>query len=397
MPIQIPTTQEIIDQNIANLESSLNQDTPAADIAFNNVVAVMVGLAFTSLYKYAAERVLQNLVITATGEDLDRLGREYRVIRKPAEAAVVTVSLPADDDTIIPVTAIYTADANGLQYFPLTQAVATGGFAVHDIRCEETGVSGNLNISDTLEIDTQIPGAERIATVTAIVNTGAEKETDTAYRRRILDEIRTKGGGGNTADYRRWAEEVAGVERAYPYAGNPTDLAEDDGSSVPPERTIYIEATSDIDPDGIAPQSLLDEVEAAIITDPETGIARQPLGLTNDTLYVVSISRTSIFVRIINLDVDSGIEAQVKNDIETALAVYFQSLRPFIPGLDSEIDRNDTITDPSISCVVQEVVEAYGGSIEGVGFGLLPGSFISAYTLLPGELTKSGGVSYVTT
>lgn len=396
MPIQIPTTQEIADQNIANLESALNQETPAADIAFNNVIAIMIALSFTSLYKYAAERALQNLAISATGDDLDRIGNNYEVIRKPAEPAIMTVSLPATDSTVIPVTAIYTADANGLQYFPLTQAVASGGFAIQDVRCEETGVSGNLNISDTLEIDTQIPGAERIATVTTIINTGAEKETDTAYRRRILNEIRTKGGGGNTADYRRWAEEVAGVARAYPYTGNPTDLAIDDDSSVPPERTVYVEVDSDIDPDGIAPQGLLDEVEASIITDPNTGIARQPLGLTNDTLFIVSISRTSIFVRIVNLVVDSSIEAQVKNDIENALSLFFRGLRPFIPGLDSEIDRNDTITDPSVSCIVQEVVESYGGSVEAVGFGLSPGTFLPVYILLPGELTKLGDVDYVT-
>jgi len=397
MPIQIPTTQEIVDQDIANLESSLNQNTPAADIAYNNVIAIMNALAYTSLYKYAAERALQNLALTATGVDLDQIGINYGVIRKPSESAIVTVSLPATNGTIIPVTAIYTAEPNGLQYFPTTQAIAVGGFAVHDVRCEETGTSGNLNISDIMEIDTQIPGAQRTATVTAIVNTGAEGETDPAYRRRILDEIRTPSGGGNVADYRKWSESVAGVERAYPYSGNPTDLEIDDGSSVPPERTVYVEAEKKIDPDGIAPQSLLDEVEAAIITNLNTGIANQPLGLINDTLFVVSISMTSIFVRIINLIVDPSLEAQVKNDIDIAMALYFSDLRPFIPGLDSEIDRNDTITDPSVSCIVQGIVKAYGGSAQGVGFGLAPGSFISAYTLLPGEKTKSGGVSYVTT
>lgn len=397
MPIRIPTTQEQVDQNIANFESALNQETPDVDIAFNKVNAVIIALAFTSLFKYAAERALQNLALTATGEDLDKIGNQYGIVRKPAEAAVVTVSLPANDFVIIPISSIYVADANGLQYFPLTQATAWGGFAVHDVRCEETGISGNLIIDDTLQIDSQIPGAQRIATVTAIINTGVEEETDEEYRQRILTAIRTNGGGGNTADYKEWSESVGGVARAYPYSGNPTDLAENDSSSVPPERTVYIEVDSDIDPDGIAPQSLLDEVEAAIITNIDTGITNQPLGLTNETLFVESISRTSIFVRLINFEVNPDIEAQVKEDIEDELTKYFQSLRPFIPGLDSEIDRNDNITDPSVSAIVQGVVWAYGGSVEGVGFGLSPGSFISAYQLLPGELTKLGEVDYVTT
>ena len=396
MPLQIPTTQEMTDQNIANLEGTLNQETPPADKAYNVVNAAMVALAFTSLYKYAAEKAIQNLALTATGEDLDRIGINYGVIRKPAEAAVVTISLPATNGTIIPITVDYTADANGLQYFPLTQAIAAGDVAIHDVRCEETGASGNLNVSDTLTIGTQIPGAEVVATVTVIVNIGAEEETDAAYRARILDEIRTTGGGGNASDYRKWAESVAGVARAYPYSGNPTDLATDDGSSVPPERTIYVEADSSIDPDGIAPQSLLDEVEEAIITNTTTGLANQPLGLINDTLYVPSITRRAFFISIINLSVDSGIESQVKSDIDTAIEQYFRGLRPFITGLDSEIDKNDTITDVSVSCIIDGVVKGYGGNVESVSFGIISGIPISIYILRPGELGKSGGVTYVT-
>lgn len=396
MPLRIPTTQEQVDQNIAKLESSLNQETPDVDIAFNKVISVVLSLANTSLYKYAAERALQNLAITATGDDLDLIGNNYGVVRKQAEAAVVEVSLPSPPGVLIPATVIYTADANGLQYFPLTPAIAAGGFAVHNARCEQVGVSGNLILTDTLQIDSQIGGAERTATVTALVNTGAEKESDSAYRPRILAVIRSPGGGGNTADYKRWSEEVAGVLRAYPYSGNPTDLATDDGSSVPPERTVYVEADPDIDPDGIAPPSLLAEVEAAIITDPDTGISNQPLGITNEKLYVVSISRISIYIRITNIDVDVTILAQVKTQIQTEFEKYFLLLRPFVDGLDAEIDRNDTITDVSVSAIVQGVVQAYGGSAEDVDFGLAPGVYNTVYyQLLPGQLAKLGSIQYV--
>lgn len=397
MPLRIPTTQELVDQNIANLEKSLNQETPDVDIAFNKVNAVMMALAVTSLFKYAAERAIQNLALTATGEDLDLIGNNYGVIRTPAEAAVVEVSLPAPDGLLIPQTVIYTSDANGLQYFPVSPAIASGGFAVHNARCEETGVSGNLILTDTLQIDSQIGGASRTATVTALINTGAEKEPDETYRPRVLSVLRSPGGGGNTADYRKWAEEVAGVTRAYPYSGNPTDLEVDDGSSVPPERTVYVEADTDIDPDGIAPQSLLDEVEAAIITNITTGIANQPLGLTNDTLFVVSIRRISIFIRITNLNADPSLEAQIKSQIESEFEKEFRKLSPFVTGLDAEVDRDDTITDVSVSAIVQGVLDAYGASAENVEFGLTPGVFISFYQLLPGELTKLGSVEYVST
>lgn len=342
------------------------------------------------LYRFGAERILQTLAITATGSDLDRIGNNYGVVRKPAEAAEFTITLPATTGTIIPLNTNFVGDANGLRYFSNTAATAAAGIATILVTAQEVGSSGNLDPGDTLTISTQIPGAETVATIITVDNTGADEESDESYRSRVLSVIRTQGGGGNAADYRTWSEEVAGVKRAYPYSGDPENTADP-----PPARTVYVESEDSIDPDGIAPQSLLDEVRVSITTDPLTGESRQPLGLTDDTLYIRSISRKSIFFEIRNLEVNASIEAQVKTDIETALEEYCRSLTPFLPALDAEFDRVDTITDPSASEVVQNVVKANGGTVEAVAFGEVAGSTIPAYTLNAGELAKSGGVTYV--
>jgi len=497
MSLKIPTTQEQADANLANIESRINQTTPLNDKAFSRVVAIMEALQYTSLYKYGVERALQNLALTASGSDLDLIGNEYGVIRKPAEAAVLTVSLPAVDSTVIPSGTDFIGVPNGVRYFSNAQAIASGGSADFDVTAEDVGVIGNLQVSDTMSIATQIAGAETIATVTAIVNIGADEETDDAYRLRVLDEIRTEGGGSNAADYRSWSQEVAGVTRAYPYSGNPADLGsifwdlitafydsvsfsiatedtgpqgiafksdgskmymvgndndevyqytlstpwdlstasydsvsfsiagEDTGSagiafksdgskmymvgftndkiyqyilnapSVPPERTVYIEADTSIEPDGIAPQSLLDEVRDSITTDPVTGLARQALGMTDETLFVESISRTGIFVTISNLTVDASLLAETQAAISEALTIHFLSLNPFVDGLDADIDRNDKITDLTISTVVQDVLDTFNASALGVAFGTVPGVFLGEYILLPGEKTKRDIVAYV--
>ena len=162
-------------------------------------------------------------------------------------------------------------------------------------------------------------------------------------------------------------------------------------SSAPPDRTVYIEATTAIDPDGIAPSSLLDEVRATITTDPTTGLSRQPLCLTDDTLYVESIVRTTFFVTITSLIVDTSVESDCKSDIKDALDLYFRSVRPFVDGLDAPIDRNDSITDPKVSEVVQDVVASYGGNVSGVAFDISIGGSVSKYQLNPNELAKLGG------
>lgn len=404
MAFQIPTTQELKDQFLANLEAALGQTSPLNDKAFLRVISAAEGIAFTSLAKFAAYQVKQILAITAFGEGLDAIGAEYGVTRKAAEATVLTATLPGIDTTIIPQTIDFIGDANGVRYFldsSYTIGVPTPGVAEMTMTAETLGVIGNLQVGDTLSIGTQVAGAETVATVaiitgetTAILNTGAEAETDEAYRIRILDEIRAIFGGGNAADYRKWAQEVAGVARAYPYAGKPVELLIE---SSPPDRTVYVEADTSIDPDGIAPQSLLDEVRDTITTDPVTGLARQPLGLTDDTLFVESISRTSFYISIFTLSVPDDLVAKAKSEIEDAVTAYFLFIKPFVDGLDSLIDRNDKITDITVSNVVQDVLSANGGTANGVIFGLFVGDSLPEYQLSPGELSKlaSGGITYV--
>lgn len=404
MAYELPTTLEQFETFLANLESRLNQTSPLNDKAFNRVLAAMEAMSFTSLAKFAAYNVKQILIITSFGDGLDVHGAELELPRKLAEATVLTATLPGTNGTLISQTIDFIGNANGVRYFldsSETIGTPTSGVAELTMTAETLGVVGNLQLGDTLSIGTQVAGAETVATVAvitgqteAILNTGADKETDEAYKIRLLDRIRAIFGGGNSADYREWAQEVAGVTRAYPYSGKPILLLLE---STPPDRTVYIEADTTIDPDGIAPQSLLDEVRDTITTDPVTGLARQPLGLTDDTLFVESISRTEFFVEIRTLTVPDDLVAKAKSEILDALTAYFLLIKPFVDGLDSILDRNDKITDLTVSNVVQDVLSANGGTAAGVSFGLSLGESLPEYQLSPGELAKlaSGGINYV--
>jgi uncharacterized phage protein gp47/JayE len=386
-----PTTKEQFEINLANFENKLNQESPLNDKAFLRVLAAVQAGQGTGIYKSAADLALGVLAITATGEALDIIGNNYGVPRKAAEAAQFIIDLPAVDSTVIPITVDFVGDSNGLRYSVDASAIASGGSATINVTAKTTGSDGNLNVSETMTIGRTIPGAESVATITTITNTGVNRESDEDYRPRVLDAIRTAPGGGNSADYRLWAQEVAGVARAYPFAGQPVGSGLE---SVPPDRVVYIEATTDIDPDGLAPQSLLDEVRAAITADPDTGITRQPLGLTDDTLYVESIVRTTFFVTISELSVDPNVEAQVKADIDTALTTYFRSVRPYVDGLDSPNDRSDTMTDASVSEIINGVVRGAGGSVSGIAFDVTPGTSIPKYQLNANETAKLGGITY---
>ena len=521
MALRIPTTLEVVARNLAFLESALGQEAPLADKAFLRVLATIEGFNYTELNRFLVERALQVLALTATGEDLDFLGLEYGVTRKPAEAAVLSIEVPAQNGTVIPITAYFVGDSNSERYIPTAASPpAAGGVAALDVQAENTGVSGNLNIGETLTLGTPVAGAENTAEVVAIINLGVEGETDESYRRRVLFQIRTVGGGGNGVDYRVWSEETPGCFRAFPYAGttlrsipefldgdmertvitdwtagnsatlskftgnpyeglrslrvaynavnNPyayqeplvvnreyrvTGVARSDSSKIPSirngigtvlwtgttsilwqafdvtftavdeqitlynnassagytefddmeifqtswpgDRVVFVEADFTVDPDGIAPQSLLDDVRDYINIDPTTGKARPPLGMTDENLFVYSIIRTTLNVEIRGLSVPADVEADTKDRLDTEVDRYLRGVTPFIEGVDPPATENDLITDLTLSKVIQEVLDSVGGSAQAIGLYLVASVFLPSYTLGQGELTKLGVITYV--
>ena len=390
MAYNIPTLQELYAAHLARLESQLGQSAPTNDKAFLRILALTEAAQDIGLYKYAADRAKQNLAITATGEDLDRLGQNEGVVRKTATTAQVTATLPANTGTLIPSTIDFIADANGLLYRPITDVTAIADVATLTLQCGESGVAGQLEIGDTLEIASQIAGANTTATVTAIVVIGIDAESDADYRPRVLFAQRAITGGANATDHKIWSEEVTGVKRAFPYSGRPAD----EGTSYPGNRQVYIEATTDIDADGYAPSWLLSDVRTAINYDPVTGESRAPLGLTDATLFLRSISRTTMHTEIRDLTVDSDKESACKADITSALTLYYDSIVPFVDGVDLTQERSDTITSMTVGNVVQDVLSAYGATASSVGFGIAVGVYLPQYVLGTGELAKIGTVVY---
>ncbi len=390
MSYSIPTLAELYDNHLSRMEGQLAQEAPAQDKSFLKVLAKTEAAEDIGLYKLAADRARANLALTAIGDDLDNIGNELSTARKAAQAAILTATLPATTGTVIPTSVDFVSDTNGLIYRPTVAATAVAGVATLSLKCSESGSDGTLELSDTLQIGTQIAGAGTVATVTAIMQEGVDKESDADYRPRVLFAERAITGGANATDHKIWAEAVTGVKRVFPYSGRPADA----GTSYPGDRSVYVEATTDIDADGLAPASLLTAVRAAINYDPETGASRAPLGLTDATLFLRSISRTVFYVRVTGLDVDADTESKCKAAITAACTLYFANIYPYVDGVDIVQERCDTVTGLTVAQAIQDVLVSFGASAESVGFGVAVGVFLSVYVLGQGELAKLGSVSY---
>jgi len=391
MGIEIPTTKQITDRNVANFEQRLNQTVPQVSKAFYRVLSAIEALGYTELYKFGVERALQNLALTATGEDLDRIGSEYGINRKPAEPWEGQGTTQGIGGTIIPAGTQYVSNFNQAIYFTIASAEVVGSTAVFDLRSQASGNDFNLADGTELTISQPIANLDDICEILETTNFGADRESDEDYRRRVLNEIRTVGGGGNAADYRRWAEEVGGVRRAFPYSGKPLTIYEIT-DSLPGDRTVYVES-QDRSP---ASSALLDEVRDHINRDPVTGFARPPLGEIDDNLWIESVVFVPIYVEVRGLSVDPDVENQVKLDIRSALTEYFAALSMYVEGIDFAADRNDQITDLTVSTIVQDVIGAAGGTASGIAFGVAPDTYLPFYQLNQGELATLGGsVTYV--
>jgi hypothetical protein len=390
MAYPIPTLQDTIDQNISTFESTIGQNAPSNDKSFINVLSIVQAAIGIGLYKCIADRAKANFAITAIGNDLDIIGQNENTIRKTAVSAEVTATLPATTGTVIPTTIDFVADSNGLRYRATTDATAVAGVATIDLKCAESGSDGSLGIGDTLQIASQITGATTTATVTEVITNGIDQESDENYRPRVLFAQRAITGGANATDHKIWSEAVTGVKAAFCYSGRPPEY----GDSFPGDRSVFIESTTDVSTDGIAPQWLLDNVRSAINTDPDTGSARLPLGITDETLYTRSISRTTFYFQIRDFVVDADKDAACKADIITGLTLYCSMIVPFVDGVDVPQERTDTVTSVTVAQIVADVLQSYGARASSTVFGLSNTVFITSYTLGQGELAKFGGVAY---
>lgn len=390
MSLTTPTTKEISDNIIAQLEASLNQTIPLLPKAFNRVLARALAGIFILLYKYAGFMFLQMFVRTASMDWTVINGRPIRPLVEwgrligvgdpiPATAAELTIAITVEaQGGTLPAGSQLLNINSGVTYITAA-AVALDGPVVAATVCavaDQAGAIGNLEPGDTISFANPLYGVARIASVVSQVITGADAETVDSYRQRILDRFQKRPQGGAYADYEMWGEEVAGIRNIYPYTG-----------TRPGEVEIYAEATEGVD--GYPTSAQLTAVYNSINLDVEGRATRRPAG---SLVRVYSIRRTAFDVTVTGLagaDVP-GMEA----GITSALTEYFLAAEPYIAGLTVP-PRRDKIYKMSVAGIVDSVVRAFGGSVDDVDIYRDEMLVATPYMLGIGEKAKLGTVEFL--
>lgn len=394
-----PTTKEISDNLIAQLEASIGQTIPFLPKLFQRVLAAAFGGVFVLLYKYGGFIFLQIFVATASTKETEINGRMVTPIVEWGRLIGVGDPVPATQaEMIVDVTvtnqtgnldgAQGIGQNNGFTYFqigsiPLDAATKQINFrAVGDqAGGDGSGAEGNLEPGDIISFANPLPNVASDTVVVSQVTTAADGEDlDTTYRQRVIDRFQKLPQGGAYADYELWAEEVAGIINAYPYT-----------SASPGQVDVYCEATeaSSGSPDGIPTNAQLQAVLDSIELN-QAGLAtRRP---ANALANALAIERLAFDVTVTGL---SGIDdpIPVQNSIIAAVEEYFLGREPFIVGV-TVLPRVDTISRTSVSGIVEQIVSRAGGIFSGVTIKLGIDN-IEVFTLGEGQKSKAGSVVFL--
>lgn len=398
MSLTTPTTKEINDNIIAQLEASLNQTIPLLPKSFLRVLAKALAGVFVLLYKYGGFMFLQLFVRTATLSQTEVNGRTIRPLVEwgrligvgdpaPATNAELLITITVENQSgFLPSGSQLLNSGNGVTYITLGSVAldaATKQVTVRAVSDQAGGGGagdiGNLAPGAIVSFANPLANVARNAVVSAQTATGANGESADAYRQRIIDRFQKRPQGGAYADYEQWGEEPAGILNVYPYT-----------SECPGQVDLFVEATpaSSGSPDGIPTAAQLQEVKDSVELDTAGLATRRP---ANALVNVFPIERVAFDVRVTGILV--GDLAAIRAQIETALDEYFFSREPFIPGL-SVPPRQDRITRSALSGVVDDVVRASGGIFSAV-FLELDGVDLDLYSLGIGEKAKLKSVGWV--
>ncbi len=134
---------------------------------------------------------------TAVGEYLDRVVADSGLERKPATYAVRKIETTGAID-------IGTRWGLNDTSYVITEEIAENEYKA---QCEQLGTIGNIYTGQLRNID-NVAGIT--ATLTDIIESGDNIETDDSLRERFYRQVRTSSTSGNVYDYMKWALEVPG-------------------------------------------------------------------------------------------------------------------------------------------------------------------------------------------
>lgn len=216
MALERPSLPTIRDRISTDIESTLpGADARTRRSVFGVLAAVFAG-AVHGLYGFLVWISRNAIPDLAEGDALERWARIWlRSGRIGSASATGTVTFTGLNGLTIPQGAVVVR-ADGARFFTTQAVTISSGTADATVLAEMAGAAGNTDAGTVLAMAAQVAGIAATATVAAAgISSGADVETDSSLRTRMLQRIQKPPQGGATNDYEEWALEVAGVTRVW--------------------------------------------------------------------------------------------------------------------------------------------------------------------------------------
>lgn len=204
----LKTKEEILQNMLNNIPSDYEKQIGSFIWDVLSATAVEISDARQDFY----QDYQQTFIDDAIGEDLEKRTSEMGITRLAATQAIGEVEFTGSPGAMIPIGSMVST-TSGTQYVTTEQAVidSDGNVSV-SIAAVNSGSSGNVPANVITLIPVTLPG---VISVTNLEPTygGEDTETDEELRERYFDSIKNQSTDGNIAQYKKWAEEFAGIGR----------------------------------------------------------------------------------------------------------------------------------------------------------------------------------------
>lgn len=396
MAYENKTVDQVYDLIITALQEKFNNELRLMPKSFVVVLAKVLAAIYIVPFKLCGWFLLQIFPDTASFDEVEVLGQKVRPLIKlgnqfgvapPFEGKAwegeIIVKRTGENKSV-PADTQLKNKMNGLIYLVTESVELDQAEKRVPVYCTETGTEGNLENGDVLSFVNPIDFALKDAEVAETTVKGTNDETEESYRRRVVNRYSTQPQGGALADYRIWANDVAGVSQVYPY-----NDAESPGGVL-----VYVAGDQSIYPTREPDSALLVAVGKACTYDPQTGVAnRKPITAVLDPRGDDSFPNVRA-VKVVKFDVKiTDLKGATKDDfgdvVKPELEAYFGNCEPYIRGLSNDNSRTDKILRNSLIGLSNDVALGIKASFDTLGL-YKDNKELPEYTLGIGELATMG-------
>jgi uncharacterized phage protein gp47/JayE len=219
----VPTTQEIKDNIISNIEQNINQETPLLLKAFNRVIATALAGMISLMYKFGTWILKQAFTTTRDLENLLVEGNELNIPIKKANATQLTITIIGNEGATLLAGVNYYNPITSYVYSLMSDVtIPTGQTSViGTIESLTVGTQVNIPVGTILSLVTPDDNFDNNVTVLTVEILGVDSEETEDYRNRILQAKKNIPQGGAISDYVKWSLEVLEITRAFVFRTSP--------------------------------------------------------------------------------------------------------------------------------------------------------------------------------